>query len=219
MKLNMFLALGNVKYYRFKILILIIIFAFFYQSCTESRENKRVIYTQNNYFVHNEGNYTVFDPFGIFMYGIKIQDDDIEIKTQDLNLTSEYSKFYRKYFDENMSVVALVEHKTKSFRITKPGGMLIWSVKVNKDLIEIYDNPSRINPYYIKKEDIDKWRMYRQNVILSELIFEDDLNRIKGSNAFKIRSWRLHPAFIVLNMEYPDPEKIILVAELLAIGA
>jgi hypothetical protein len=127
----------------------------------------------------------------------------------------------RKYADAGGRVVAEVKSDADAFKVRTPDGKLLWKVKLADDKIKVSDNEENQNPYELKMKE-EKVKIEENERSLGEVKFYPDKIKVKDASdkeMFETSSSRRSAAYGVLLMSrVPEPERYIIMAELLSRG-
>jgi len=159
----------------------------------------------------------------------KLRDDRVTIEVA-ANGTSRVlrgesnEKDKRKYEWEDQGRVAEVKPNDDGFKVRTPDGNLLWKVKVSADKIKISDNEENNNPFELKWKETDRLKVTLGETELGEMKFDDDRQKVKVKDAnerelFESNTNHASAAYgILLLQTIPEPERYIIMAELLARG-
>lgn len=171
---------------------------------------------------------------------IKTPDDQlvVEFKLKDDRVTIEMvangatrvlrgepnEKDKRKYESENGGRVAEVKPSDDGFKIRTPDGNLLWKVKIAPDKVKVSNNEENNNPFELEWKGRERVKVTLEQNELGEMKFDRDRQKVKVKDAgesevFESNTERPSAAYGVLLLQtIPQPERYIIMAELLARG-
>ncbi len=127
----------------------------------------------------------------------------------------------RKYQLEGGGQIVEVKLGDDGFKVRTPAGALLWKVKISDDKIKISNNEENANPFVLSVKGDDRVKVLQNETEIGEVRFYRDRQKVKVKDAgeqelFESNTDRYSAMYGVLLMQQiPDPERYVIMAELL----
>jgi len=147
----------------------------------------------------------------------------VEIQAGALHLVGE-TRGEKRYYHRGKGGAAVVEVKSDGdgFKLRTPDGKLAWKVKFGTDKIKVSDNEQNANAWEIKTGHTDKAKVVDgAGKDVGEVRYADKIKVKDGAGAerFVVENGARSSAYAgLLLANVPEPERLVIVAELLAKG-
>ena len=127
----------------------------------------------------------------------------------------------RKYQLEGGGQIVEVKLGDDGFKVRTPAGALLWKVKISDDKIKISNNEENANPFVLSVKGDDRVKVLQNETEIGEVKFYRDRQKVKVKDAgeqelFESNTDHYSAMYGVLLMQQiPDPERYVIMAELL----
>jgi hypothetical protein len=156
---------------------------------------------------------------------LKVEGENTQVEFGSNSLRGEQKESgKRKYQDQSGALISEVKSDADDFKVRTPDGKLLWKVKVNPDKIKISNNEEMTGAFSIESKDTDRAKVYHNEQEIGKVRFNQSRGRVKVENAsdapiYNSNTSRLSAMYGVLLMnDIPEPQRYIIMAELLARG-